>query len=244
MRLFLVFALAFAAASHAQTASAVYLLAPAGQGENGDWANLARYRDANATVSAQNRPQVVFIGDSITQAWASAAPFLQHKEWLGRGIGAQVTQQMLVRFRADVVKLQPAVVHLMAGTNDLAGNIGPLSDTDIEDNIVSMIELAQLHGIRVVLAGIPPALEFRWHPGVEAAPRIRRINAWLASYAAQNKIVYVDYATPLATDSGGIKPEYSSDGVHPNAEGYAAMTVLAETAIAAAMKSHAPQPSP
>lgn len=243
IRLFFVVALAVAAGS-SQAAGAGYPLAPPGQGENGDWANLAFYRDANATVSKENRPQVVFMGDSITQAWAGKPPFQQHSNWLGRGIGGQVTQQMLVRFRADVVSLQPAVVHIMAGTNDLAGNIGPLSDTDIEDGIVSMIELARFHNIRVVLAGIPPALDFKWHPGLEPAPRIRRINAWLESYAAQNKIVYVDYAKALATASGGIKPEYSSDGVHPNVEGYVAMTVLTEAAIAAAMKGPAPQASP
>jgi lysophospholipase L1-like esterase len=123
----------------------------------------------------------------------------------------------------------------MAGTNDVAGNNGPENDGDIESAIASMVDLALANHIRVLLASVPPAADFRWHPGLNPSPRIRRINAWLESYAKQKNVVYVDYSPALATGDGAMKPDLSSDGVHPNAKGYSEMQTLAERAINSAL---------
>jgi lysophospholipase L1-like esterase len=195
---------------------------------------LARYRAANATLQP-DAARIVFMGDSITEAWAKEPSFVADPHFVGRGIGGQTTQQMLVRFRADVIDLKPALVHVMAGTNDVAGNHGPESDTEIEEAISSMVELARLHDIKVILASIPPAADFRWHPGLHPIPRIRRLNAWLKTFAGQVGIGFVDYWPALAAEDGSMKPNFSSDGVHPNAEGYQAMLPLTQAALRSAM---------
>jgi lysophospholipase L1-like esterase len=204
---------------------------------NKDWANVERYRAANQALLAQPAvaDRVVFMGDSITQFWADQ-PFLKDSKTLvGRGISGQTASQMLVRFRGDVIDLRPAAVHIMAGTNDVAQNNGPESLEEIEGYIVSMIELAQASKIKVVVASIPPAADFSWHKGLAPAPKIAAINQWLKAYAARQKLVYADYWSVLATPEGAMKPEYSADGVHPNAAGYEAMRAVAEAAIAAAL---------
>ena len=210
---------------------------PVGQGENGDWAFVGRYRDANQPLLAIADPQrVVFTGDSITQGWAGQ-PFIKgNAHFVGRGISGQTTPQMLVRFRSDVVALKPAVVHIMAGTNDVAQNTGPSTPKEIEGYVAGMVEIAHANGIKVVLASIPPALEFPWRKGLGPEPKIRALNAWLKDYAARKRIVYVDYWPAIATPQGGMKPEYSSDGVHPNADAYAAMAPLARAAIDEAVR--------
>ena len=208
---------------------------PVGQGSDGDWAFVAKYKAVNAALPAPTRNRVVFMGDSITQGWA-AQPFLNDDPThIGRGISGQTAQQMLVRFHADVIDLKPAVVHIMAGTNDVAGNTGPETDDEIRGYISAMVELAKAHGIRVVLASIPPAKAFPWKPGMAPADRIRGLNAWLKSYAAEQRITYVDYWSALAAPDGGMKPEFARDGVHPTAEGYAVMRPLAEAAFARAI---------
>jgi lysophospholipase L1-like esterase len=218
---------------------ALYAQAPPGQGVNGDWAFLARYQKENAAL-APDGARVVFLGDSITQNWASE-PFISgNGHYVGRGISAQTTQQLLVRFRADVIDLRPRLVHLMAGTNDIAGNNGPESDAQIEGAIRSMVELALANHIGVLLASIPPAQDFNWHPHLNPAPRIRRINAWLRSYAAQPGVTYVDYWSALAASDGSMKPGLSSDGVHPNAAGYQVMAPIAAAAIESALKTPSP----
>ena len=218
----------------AGTPPEVYPLVPPGHGVDGDWAFVARYRQANASLEP-DATQVVFMGDSITELWGQQ-PFISgNAHYAGRGIGGQTTLQMLVRFRSDVISLKPKLVHIMAGTNDVAGNNGPESDTDIEGAIQSMVELALANHIKVVLASIPPAAEFGWHPGLNPAPRIREINEWLKSYATRAGVTYVDYWPALATPSGALKSTLSGDGVHPNAEGFKAMQPLAETAIHAAL---------
>jgi lysophospholipase L1-like esterase len=205
---------------------------PIGQGENGDWAYVGRYRGANADLTARHpRPQVVFIGDSITEAWAHQPSFAADATRVGRGIGGQTAPQMLVRFRSDVINLKPAVVHIMAGTNDVAEITGVETDSEIEGYIASMVELARKHRIRVVLASIPPAMDFPWHSGLNPAPRIKTLNEWLKGYAAKRGVVYVDYWPVLATPLGAMKKEFSRDGVHPSAAGYAAMEPLATEAI-------------
>jgi lysophospholipase L1-like esterase len=202
-----------------------------------DWANLTRYREANRTLGAASQ-RVVFMGDSITDLWPQRVPeFFAGKPYVGRGISGQTTPQMLVRFRRDVIELKPAVVVVLAGTNDIAGNTGPLSDEEIEGNLASMAELAKANGIRVVLASITPVSAYHTTPtGIpqtSARPmaRIQAINAWIKDYAATNGHVYLDYFSAMVDASGVLQTELSSDDLHPNPKGYAVMGPLAEAAI-------------
>ena len=198
-----------------------------------DWPNLARYRDANRTTTGA---RVVFMGDSITEFWAKQPDFKRNSARVGRGISGQSSPQILLRFRADVINLKPRVVHIMAGTNDIAEATGRETDEEIEGYISNMVELAQLHGIQVVLASIPPAADFFWHTGLNPAPRIRALNNWLKAYALEQKLTYVDYWSVLSAPDGGMKRDFSDDGVHPNVNGYRAMEPLAEAAITKALQ--------
>ena len=218
----------------ADTPPQEYALAPPGHGVNGDWAFFSRFAKDNESLKT-DVSRVVFMGDSITEGWARESFIAGDSHYVGRGIGGQTALQMLVRFRADVIDLKPELVHIMAGTNDVAENNGPESDEEIEGALQSMAELALAHHIKVVLASIPPADEFKWHPGLNPVPRIRRLNDWIRSYAKQVGVGYVDYWPALATDSGAMKPSLSGDGVHPSSEGYRAMQPLAEAAIKAAL---------
>jgi lysophospholipase L1-like esterase len=204
-----------------------------------DWANLARYRDANAALGApaagENR--VVFMGNSITDAWAKAFPAMfPGKPYVGRGISGQTTPQMLVRFRQDVIALRPKVVVILAGINDIAGNTGPSTQAMIADNLMSMTEIAKANGIRVVLSSVLPAYDFPWRRGIEPAPKVVALNAWMKCYAAQAGVVYLDYYTKMADARGGLAPEIASDGVHPTEAGYRIMAPLAEAAIQEALR--------
>ena len=159
-------------------------------------------------------------------------PFMKNeRRFVNRGVSGQTAPQMLARFQADVIDLKPAMVHIMAGTNDVAENDGPETDAEIESAIAGMVELARANGIEVVLASIPPAADFPWRPGLNPAPRIKRLNAWIKEFAAQRDLVYVDYWSLMATPEGAMKPEFAPDGVHPNAAGYAAMESLAAAAL-------------
>lgn len=210
---------------------------PVGQGPNGDWAYVARYREANQRlVAAPSRGRVVFMGDSITEGWADQPFLTSNQAFVGRGISGQTAAQMLVRFRADVIDLHPAVVHIMAGTNDVAQNNGAETLAEIEGYIKSMVELAQANGIRVILASIPPAADFYWHKGLKPAPKIRALNDWLRAYSACHNLIYADYWSALRAPDGGMKPAYSEDGVHPNAAGYRAMRPVAEIAVKRALR--------
>jgi len=210
---------------------------PVGQGMNGDWANVGRYRDANRPLMAEPAlARVVFMGDSITEGWARESFIKDNPKYVGRGISGQTAPQMLVRFRSDVIALKPAIVHIMAGTNDVAQNTGPEAPAEIEGYITSMVELALANKIKVVLASIPPAKEFYWHPGLQPAAQIRALNDWLREYAASRRLAYIDYWSVLATPDGAMKPQYSADGVHPNAAGYEAMRPLAKAAIESALR--------
>jgi lysophospholipase L1-like esterase len=213
----------------------------AGQGENGDWAFIGRYRKANAEfIGARIRPDVVFLGDSITDQWANfwtyQPDFARDPARVGRGIAGQTSPQILVRFGSDVINLKPRVVHIMAGTNDIAGNTGHETDEEIEGYISNMVELAQLHGIKVVLASIPPAADFFWHKGMMPAPRIRALNKRLETYAMQQKLTYADYWSVLSAPDGGMRRDFSDDGVHPSENGYLAMEPLAKAAITKALQ--------
>jgi lysophospholipase L1-like esterase len=213
-------------------------LAAAENRQANDWASLARYRDANAKLgapaNADNR--VVFMGDSITDAWAQdPEQFFPGKPYIGRGISGQTTPQMLVRFQQDVVALQPKVVVINAGTNDIAGNTGPSTLEMIEDNLKSMAQIAMANGIKVVLASVTPAYDYPWKRGMEPAEKIVALNAWMKAWCAQHGCVYCDYFTALADEKHAMKEGLSSDGVHPNKAGYAIMQPLAEQAIAQAL---------
>lgn len=211
-----------------------------------DWAFLAKYRDADQALPAPaaGEHRVVFMGDSITEAWGMKATatspargeFFPGKPYLNRGISGQTSPQMLVRFRQDVLDLHPSVVLILAGTNDVAENTGKMTAQETLGNLASMVELARAARIRPVLCSILPASDFRWHTGLQPAPKIQALNALIKDYAAKNSLIYVDYYSPMVNNEGGLKSELSPDGVHPNAAGYAIMAPLAEAGITAALK--------
>lgn len=206
-----------------------------------DYGQLARYRDADATLGApaagENR--VVFFGDSITDIWKLEDSF-PDKPYINRGIGGQTTPQMLVRFRQDVINLQPKVVLILAGTNDIAGNTGPMRNEDIEANYATFAELAKLHGIRVIYASILPVHNYtdRAKDFFAQRPqaRILALNEWLKDYCAKNDIIYLDYFSALVDDKGMMKKDLADDGLHPNAAGFKVMAPLAQGAIQKALK--------
>ncbi len=205
-----------------------------------DWPALARYHADNAKVTppASGENQVVFMGDSITDGWGrTRGKFFPGKPYINRGISGQTTPQMLIRFRPDVVALQPKVVVILAGTNDLAGNTGPSTLEMIEDNLVSMAELAKTNGIKVVLSSVMPVCDYI-RPQTERRPpeKIIALNAWIKSYAEKNGFVYLDYYTPMLDDKGMLQKDLTGDGLHPNEAGYEVMGPLAEKAIAKALQ--------
>ena len=213
-----------------------------------DWPNLARYAEANGQLAGTTKFElrVVFMGDSITDAWVSPeyGGFFPGKPYVDRGISGQTTPQMLVRFRPDVIALQPRVVVILAGTNDIAGNTGPMTLGQIEANLVSMAELARTNKIRVVLASVLPVSNYGHdREGNSLDMRINRppekileLNAWIKKYASENKHTYLDYFSAMVDAQGLLQRELSEDGLHPNAKGYAVMSPLAERAIRAALK--------
>ena len=209
------------------------------EGVLADWPNLARYRLANANVEPPGKKEqrVVFLGDSITDVWVNPefGGFFPGKPYVDRGISGQTTPQMLIRFRPDVIALQPKVVVILAGTNDIAGNTGPMTLEQTEDNLASMADLATANHIRVVLCSVLPAYDFPWHPGLEPAPNVVALNTWIKSYAAEKAYVYVDYHSAMKDQRDGLPPSLSKDGVHPTAAGYAVMAPLVEAGIKSAL---------
>lgn len=198
-----------------------------------DFAGHCRYEQENAALAPASAQRVLLFGDSITEFWAQKVPALFGPQFLDRGISGQTTSQMLLRFRQDVIDLQPAVVQILAGTNDIAGNTGPLRLAWTEQNIASMVELARAHGIRVLLASVPPARAFDWRPGIDPRASIAELNAWLRQYAAAHCLTWVDYHAVLADGDGGLRRDYTEDGVHPTRAGYEAMQPVLERALAA-----------
>ena len=210
-----------------------------------DWPNLSRYREQNRALKppAAGEARVVFMGDSITDAWPQrGADFFAGKPYVGRGISGQTTPQMLVRFRPDVIDLKPRVVVILAGTNDIAGNTGPMTNDEVQGNLASMAQLAKANGIRVVLSSIQPVSNY--HVAANGVPqtvlrpmeRIRAINTWMKAYAAAEGHVYLDYFPAMVDEKGLLRAELSTDDLHPNAQGYAVMAPLAEAAIKQALK--------
>ena len=205
-----------------------------------DWANLARFRDANAQLAApmKNEKRVVFMGNSITEGWQQYfATMFPGKPYINRGISGQTTPQMLVRFRQDVIALKPRVVVILAGTNDIAGNTGPSTLEMIEDNLASMAELARANGIRAVMSSVLPVYDYPWKPGLEPAPKIIALNKWMKDYADHHHAIYLDYHSAMADARGGMREGLASDGVHPNEAGYRVMAPLVEQAIERALRA-------
>ncbi len=197
-----------------------------------DWPWLCRYASENAAVLKSGvRPKVIFIGDSITENWILGDPSLFSSTVLDRGIGGQTTPQILLRFYQDVVALRPQVVHIMAGTNDISGNTGAVTDEAIVQNIRAMIDIAKANGINVVLASITPSKQFIARPNVDPSPRIAAVNRALVKLAVERKVTYVDYFPALADSKGGLGDALGNDGLHPNRDGYAAMRLLTDMAI-------------
>ena len=194
-----------------------------------DWADLCRYRAANAAL--KHGARVVFMGDSITDFWQDAEPSLFTDGVVDRGISGQTTQQMLVRFWPDVIALHPQIVQILAGTNDIAGNTGPTSAQYYEDDIKAMVTLARANHIHVILGSIPPSIRYWWAPQYRPAAEIRRLNAWLRRYARLHHLRFVNYYAHLALPSGGFRRSLSNDGVHPNRNGFKVMSALARAAI-------------
>jgi lysophospholipase L1-like esterase len=202
-----------------------------------DWANTGRFRNENEALGdpAPGEKRVVFMGNSITEGWIRFCPeFFSGKPYINRGISGQTTPQMLVRFRSDVINLKPSVVVILAGTNDIAGNTGPSTLEMIENNIISMAELAKANGIRVVLCSVLPAIDYPWNPGLNPVTKISSLNEIIEMYAKKSGIIYLDYYSHMVNEQKGLKEEYSYDGVHPNEAGYKVMAPLTEQAIAKA----------
>ena len=200
-----------------------------------DWPDLNRYRAYNAKLGlpAANESRIVFMGNSITEGWSNILPeYFSGKSYVNRGISGQTTPQMLVRFRADVIDLQPKAVVILAGTNDIAGNTGPATIKMIADNIISMAELARENNILVVISSVLPVYDYSWKPGLEPVPKISKLNEIIKNYAIKHGHTYLDYYTAMVDDQKGFKKEFTYDGVHPNKAGYEIMATLAERAIA------------
>lgn len=192
-----------------------------------DFANLARYATANRALQESGAATgIVFMGDSITQGWIDKAPEFFTPGRVNRGIGGQTTPQMVLRMMADVLALKPRAVHIMAGTNDIAGNTGPMTEAMSQDNIAAMATLARAQGVVVLLASIPPAANFPWRPGLETRGPIARLNVWIKAYAAQTGATWIDYHPVLADANGAMKPGLAYDGVHPTRAGYAGMATV------------------
>jgi lysophospholipase L1-like esterase len=220
--------------------ASVSLSQPTEQQLRTDWANFARFREANAQLQPplSNENRVVFMGNSITEGWQKYFPTMfPGKPYINRGIGGQTTPQMLVRFRADVIALKPKVVVILAGTNDIAGNTGPSTLEMIEDNLASMAELARANGIKVVMSSVLPVYDYPWKPGLEPAPKIIALNKWMKDYAAQHGAIYLDYHSAMADARGGMRSELANDGVHPTEAGYRVMAPLVEQAIERALRA-------
>lgn len=213
-----------------------------------DWSGQQRFAAANAALAApvEGQPRVVLMGDSITEEWLRLRPdFFSANGYVGRGISGQVSAQMLVRFRQDVIDLHPAAVVINAGTNDVAENQGPYDEAFTFGNIVSMVELARANGIAVVMTTVLPAARFSWRPAItDAADKIAALNVRLRAYAAQQGIPFVDYYAPMVVPDAtrALNPAYSKDGVHPLPAGYEVMEPLVKEAISEALCSLAACP--
>ncbi len=204
-----------------------------------DWANLKRFEQENKALKilGKHENRVVFMGNSITEGWSQHdSTFFQNKPYINRGIGGQTTPQMLIRFKQDVIDLQPKVVVILAGTNDIAGNTGPSTLKMIVDNIGSMAEIAKANDIAVIISSVHPAFDYPWRKGLKPNEKIPALNKLLKEYASKQNIIYLDYFSAMVNDQNGLKEAYTYDGVHPNKKGYQVMAPLAEAAIKKALE--------
>lgn len=193
-----------------------------------DWANLGKYQAANSTLEIP--PKVVFMGNSITEGWP--ASFFTDNPYVNRGISGQTTPQMLLRFRQDVIDLQPNTVVILAGTNDIAGNTGPMSLEQIRDNIKSMVELAQSNGIAPIVCSVLPAFDYSWRPGLEPNIKIPKLNRLLKQLCEEKQLQYLDYFSAMADEHNGLPKDLAKDGVHPTKKGYQIMIELVQKILA------------
>ncbi|WP_240723472.1 SGNH/GDSL hydrolase family protein [Flavobacterium sp. GT3P67] len=205
-----------------------------GKAQAQDWPNLNKYQNENVNLkpAAPGQKRIVFMGDSITEFWSiTDSQYFTGKPYVNRGISGQTTPQMLIRFRADVIALKPAVVIILAGINDIAGNTGPSTLEMIANNIFSMAELAKANQIKVILCSVLPAFDFSWKPNQNPAEKVVALNEMIKNYADTNGILYLDYFSAMTDERKGLPALYSNDEVHPNKTGYQVMAPLAEKAI-------------
>nr|WP_299381954.1 SGNH/GDSL hydrolase family protein [Allomuricauda sp.] len=208
------------------------------QAHGQDWPNLDKYKDANTALLLQpaDDKRVVFMGNSITEGWSVNQPsFFENPSYINRGISGQTTPQMLLRFRQDVIDLKPKLVLILAGTNDIAGNTGPMTLKQIRDNIASMVELAQANGIQPIICSVLPAYDYPWRPGLSPNIKIPKLNQMLQQLARDKNVFYLDYFTAMADNRNGLPKDLAKDGVHPTAKGYEIMAGLAQKTIAMAL---------
>lgn len=221
------------------TIAAILLMGSIFQIQGQDWPALGHFKEENKALSppAEGENRVVFMGNSITIGWLKSMPdFFEGKPYINRGISGQTTPQMLLRFRQDVVALQPKVVVILAGTNDIAGNTGPSTQEMIMDNLKSMAEIARANDIAVVLSSVLPAADYPWRPGLKPNEKIPALNKAIRAYAEEENLVYVDYYSALANKINGMDAELAGDGVHPTRKGYEIMAPMAEAAIKEALE--------
>ena len=199
-----------------------------------DWPNLEKYKTANAELAAptDGENRVVFMGNSITEMWKDANPdFFEENPYVNRGIGGQTTPQMLLRFRQDVIDLHPKAVVILAGTNDIAGNTGPMTLEQIHDNILSMVELAKANGIKPIVCSVLPAFDYPWRPGLQPNIKIPKLNSMLKAMAESQGVMYLDYFSEMADDRNGLPSALTTDEVHVTKEGYSVMERMVKNAI-------------
>lgn len=204
-----------------------------------DWAALSHYKKENQRLGEPKpgEKRVVFLGSSIFEFWKTKMPgFFSGRPYLNRGISGQISPQLLIRFRQDVINLKPKAVIILAGSNDIAANTGHVSNQTIMDNVRSMAELAKLHGIKVILCEYLPVFDYPWRKGLKPADKIISLNKEIKAYAEANNFTLLDYFSPLADERNGQKAELTTDGVHPNVAGYKIMAKITEEAIAKALK--------
>ncbi|NDV15038.1 acylhydrolase [Muricauda sp. TY007] len=206
-----------------------------------DWPNLEKYKNANAELAAstEDENRVVFMGNSITEMWKDAHPdFFKDHPFVNRGIGGQTTPQMLLRFRQDVIDLNPKVVVILAGTNDIAGNTGPMTLKQIHDNILSMVELAKANSIKPIVCSVLPAYDYPWRPGLNPNVKIPKLNALLKDMTKAQNVMYLDYFSEMVDDRNGMQSKLTTDEVHVTKAGYEIMETMVKEAIDKALKSY------
>ncbi|KAB7530619.1 acylhydrolase [Flagellimonas olearia] len=199
-----------------------------------DWPNLQKFQEANAEVlkTKNLESRVVFMGNSITEGWSNANPsFFNNNPYINRGISGQTTPQMLLRFQQDVIDLHPKTVVILAGTNDIAGNTGPMTLEQIRDNILSMVQLAKANGIHPIVCSVLPAYDYPWRPGLQPNIKIPKLNQLLKEMVTEQNVTYLDYFSAMADERNGLPKAYTTDEVHVTKEGYAVMEKLVNKAI-------------